>query len=188
MLKHRVMIGIFVLTALSLIVIVALAQSLLPPKHPKINPTSDSALCFSCHQSAAMPTIEESGFCEACHFNAHYETTPDVEGLRLSPRPRHPVPPDWQTSYCFTCHEPHKAKAAQHPVVAEQPQSSFCLPCHATPGVASAGETLEAVFSGGERAGDFCMPCHNMGLTAQHPSIPENLEARFCFMCHKWGE
>lgn len=49
-------------------------------------------------------------------------------------------------------------------------------------------DSTDAVYSGEERSGDFCMPCHNMGLTAQHPQIPEAIEARFCFMCHKWGE
>jgi predicted CXXCH cytochrome family protein len=185
MLRRKAVTVIASLAILSVIVVVALAQSLLPPKHPKINPTTDSTLCFSCHQSAELPTAEASGFCEACHFNAHYEFVPEVESLRLSPRPRHPVPPDWPTSHCFTCHEPHKAQAAKHPVVASQPKSSFCLPCHATP---LPKEKTDAIYSGEERSGDFCMPCHNMGLTAQHPQIPEALEARFCFMCHKWGE
>lgn len=168
------------------LVFVAMAQPLLPKKHPKISPTSNSALCYKCHQSAQMPSLEQAGFCEACHFNAHYETTADIESPRLGPRARHPVPPDWKSALCFTCHKPHKTKIAKHPVLTTQPSSSFCMPCHITQNKPQGRAPKSATeITGEERVGDFCMPCHNMALKSAHPAVPEGVESRFCFMCHK---
>jgi predicted CXXCH cytochrome family protein len=160
-------------------VVVSVAQQFppIPKGHLQLAPNASAERCFECHQTAGLPKPEASAFCQVCHINIHYKAVNDVLIAKLGPRPAHPIAADWSSADCFTCHKPHKTKIAKHNVVAQQPNSAFCQPCHQTP--------ADKGISGKEKAGEFCYSCHSLGLSSTHVQPPGGAKTEFCYNCHK---
>ncbi|MCS6903448.1 MAG: hypothetical protein NZO41_04145 [Candidatus Bipolaricaulota bacterium] len=172
---------------LSVIVTVGIAavatQPPVPKGHVRVAPTSSATICFQCHQVTpdVPPTV--MSFCGTCHLNTHFEHLKGQAISRLGPKAKHPIPADWPTKDCATCHTtPHKGKVAKHPVSQAQPNSSLCLPCHQTPAQPDSG------YKGTEKSGQTCEACHSIGMSPTHIKAPDGARAEFCYNCHKVGQ
>lgn len=170
---------------LSLIVCVGIAVAIQPPipkGHLKIAKEASAAICFQCHAPTPELKTATMSFCGTCHLNTHFEHLKGQQIARLGPKAKHPLPLDWPSKDCATCHTAaHKGKVAKHPVTVAQPQSSLCLPCHQTPAQPDGG------IKGTEKSGDFCEACHSIGLSPTHLKAPDGAKAEFCYNCHKLG-
>lgn len=185
MVKRALVIALFLVLPLGVTAMVfGVAQQQKPSDIPKghvlIKVGAPVELCFRCHKNPPALPAEKTSFCATCHINIHIEETEFVDVVRMGNRSKHPVEFNWTAADCSSCHtEPHKTKAAPHPVTEKQPLSAFCQPCHLNPA------QPEKAVGGQEKAGEFCAACHHIGMHPTHVKAPAGVKVNFCYGCHK---
>ena len=130
-------------------------------KERRLHPGGDIGDCLRCHLRPSPPPEEKVSFCIQCH--------PLGVSHSAAPTPAHPVRFAAPAGECYLCHSPHHGpKATDH--VTDEERASLCIACHLSK------DGLES----GEKVGESCAQCHNLGLPADHPAVAEGGSCREC--------
>jgi predicted CXXCH cytochrome family protein len=158
-----------------------LVRPAIAAKHPvRLDPNVDAAKCLQCHADKTKGKAVHSAMkmgCLSCHEVRVSKEVTRVKLVTTTP-----------ARLCFTCHNgknPSNIKGKVHP-----PGVRDCLKCH-DPHTAANKDQLLKPTSGGDKDGNLCLSCHNIGVIvpkggSRHAALDMGCDA--CHVIHKSGD